>query len=66
MIELKQRTPEESKAYLEGFNNAYNQFCEYLHTEKSKYKAIRSMNTLVKAVNTLFGMKEEAKNAEIE
>lgn len=51
MIELKQRTPGETKAYMEGFNNAYKQFREYLETLDSDMAAINIMETLVQAVN---------------
>lgn len=51
MIELKQRTPGETKAYIEGFNNAYKQFREYLETLDSDMAAINIMETLVQAVN---------------
>ncbi len=51
-IELKQRTPEETKAYIEGFNNAYKQFREYLETQDSDMAAINIMETLVHAVNS--------------
>ena len=51
-IELKQRTPGEIKAYVEGFNNAYKQFREYLETQDSDMAAINIMETLVHAVNS--------------
>ena len=51
-IELKQRTPGETKAYVEGFNNAYKQFREYLDTTQDSMAAINIMETLVHAVNS--------------
>lgn len=51
-IELKQRTPEETKAYLEGFNNAYKTFRHELETCDSEMAAINIMETLVHAVNS--------------
>lgn len=50
-IELKQRTAEETKAYLEGFNNAYKTFRHELETQDSDMAAINIMETLVQAVN---------------
>ena len=51
MLELKQRTEGETKAYIEGFNAAYKQFREYLKTCDSQVQAINIMETLTKAVN---------------
>ena len=50
-IELKQRTQEETKAYLEGFNNAYKTFRHELETCDSEMAAINIMETLVNVVN---------------
>ena len=50
-IELKQRTPEETKAYIEGFNNAYKTFRHELETQDSEMAAINIMELLVKTVN---------------
>lgn len=49
-FELTQRTPEETKAYVEGFNNAYKQFLEYLRKPPLR-KAVDQMKVLVAAVN---------------
>lgn len=62
MIELRQRTQEETKAYIEGFNAAYKQFREYLTTCDSDMQAINIMETLTRAVNgvaLVFKDKEE-------
>lgn len=52
MLELKQRTKGEMKAYIEGFTNAYKQFREFLTICDSDMQAINSMETLVKAVQS--------------
>ena len=61
-IELKQRTPEETKAYLEGFNNAYKTFRHELETCGSDMEAINIMETLVHAVNGAAMKWEEEQN----
>ena len=50
-IELTQRTAEETKAYLEGYNNAYKTFRHELETQDSEMAAINIMELLVKTVN---------------
>ena len=50
-IELKQRTPGETKAYVEGYNAAYKQFCEYLKGKNTIRGAVENMKVLVAAVN---------------
>ena len=61
-IELKQRTQEETKAYIEGFTNAYKTFRHELETCDSDMMAINIMETLVKAVTgAALKWEEEAK-----
>ncbi|MBO5967295.1 MAG: hypothetical protein J6S14_02220 [Clostridia bacterium] len=51
MGELRIRSPEEVRAYVDGYNAAYKQFCECLKGRKSILDAIRKMEILVAAVN---------------
>lgn len=60
---LKQRTPKEKKAYLEGFNAAHKQFCEYLDT-MSAIDAMDMMDILVKTLNTAVVIEPESEDAD--
>ena len=48
---LKKRTPEERKAYIEGYNACNKQFRKYLKKEKTVEDAIKTMDALVFALN---------------
>ena len=50
-MNLKKRTPEERKAYVEGYNACNKQFREYLKNRKSVVDAVREMDVLVATVN---------------
>lgn len=68
-IELKQQTAEETKAYLEGFmegfNNAYKTFRHELETQDSEMAAINIMELLVKTVNGVAMKWEETKCSDV-
>lgn len=50
---MKQRTDEEIKAYVEGYNACFKRFCEVLpHSRKYIGKAIDEMRLYVVAVNS--------------
>ena len=48
---LKMRTPEEMKAYVEGYNACNEMFRKYLKQKRSLKNAIETMNVIVAAVN---------------
>ncbi len=48
---LKKRTPEERKAYIEGYNACNETFRKYLKQERSVEDAIKTMDALVFALN---------------
>ena len=50
-MNLKMRTPEERKAYVEGYNACNKQFRKYLKKEKTVENAIKTMDALVFALN---------------
>ena len=51
MSELKIRNPEEIRAYVDGYNAAFNQFKECLKGRKNVLEAIHKMEVFVAAVN---------------
>lgn len=51
MSELKIRSPEEIRAYVDGYNAAYTQFKDCLKGRRSVLDAIRKMEIFVAAVN---------------
>ena len=55
---MKIRTPEEIKAYIDGYNACYEQFCSQLKNRKSLIDVIRKMEILKAAVNNVFEDKE--------
>lgn len=51
---MRQRTDEEIKAYVEGYNACFKQFCEILpHTRKYIGESIEKMRCYVVAVNSV-------------
>ena len=50
---MKRRTEGETKAYVEGYNACYDQFCKYLQCRKSVAEAVSKMAILVTAVNAV-------------
>lgn len=50
-MNLKMRTPEEMKAYVEGYNACNEMFRKYLKQEGSVKNAIDTMDVIVAAVN---------------
>ena len=48
---MKVRTEDEIRAYVDGYNAAYNQFMECLKNRKSVADSIRKMEIFVAAVN---------------
>ena len=48
---LKNRTEGEMKAYVDGYNAAFKQFCEYLKGKYTIRGAIEMMQIIVAAVN---------------
>ncbi len=50
-MKLKKRTPEERKAYVEGYSACNETFRKYLKQEKSVEDAIKTMDALVFALN---------------
>ena len=53
------RTSEEIKAYIDGYNACYEQFCSQLKNRKSLMDVIKKMEILKMAVNDVFEAKEE-------
>lgn len=56
---LKKRTPEEMKAYVEGYNACDEMFRKYLKKEKTVEDAVKTMDVLVAAVNGAMGKENE-------
>ena len=50
---MRKRTPEEIKAYADGYNDAYEQFKKCLIGRKSVNDAIKRMDIFVFAVNNV-------------
>lgn len=51
MIELRRRTPEETKAYIDGYNACFKRFCECLENRKSVLDSVKRMKVFVDVVN---------------
>lgn len=47
---MTQRTKSEKQAYVEGYNNCFNQFLKYLN-DKDVEKAVKDMKVIVELVN---------------
>lgn len=54
-MKLKKRTPEERKAYIEGYNACNETFRKYLKQERSVEDVIKTMDALVFALNGVMG-----------
>lgn len=54
-MKLKNRTPEEMKAYVDGYNACDKLFRKYLKKEKTVEDAVKQMNIFVAAVNGVIG-----------
>ncbi len=48
---MKMRTESEIRAYIDGYNACFNQFCESLKNRKSVADAVRKMKLYQAAVN---------------
>lgn len=56
---MKKRTNEEKKAYVDGYNNCFEQFSECLKTRKSVMDAVRKMRMYRETVNNVLNTEEE-------
>ena len=54
-MKLKKRTPEEMKAYVEGYNACNKLFRKYLKKEKTVEDTVKQMDIFVAAVNGVIG-----------
>ena len=54
-MKLKKRTPEEMKAYVDGYNTCDKLFRKYLKKEKTVEDAVKQMDIFVAAVNGVIG-----------
>jgi hypothetical protein len=54
-MKLKKRTPEEMKAYVEGYNACNKLFRKYLKKEKTVEDAFKQMDIFVAVVNGVIG-----------
>lgn len=57
---MTRRTPEEIKAYIDGYNDCFNRFCECLKGRKSVMDAIRKMRVCKDLVNRVVEAREES------
>ena len=53
LIHMNRRTEDEIKAYIDGYNDCFNQFCECFKGRKSLIDAIKKMKTFLAAVNNV-------------
>lgn len=58
-MKLKKRTPEEMKAYVDGYNACDKLFRKYLKKEKTVDDAVKQMDIFVAAVNGVIGREVE-------
>ena len=56
---MRLRTPEEQKAWLDGFEWCFTQFVEHLKRESSVHEAIQKMETLKSFLRDVVERKEE-------
>ena len=56
-MELKMRTAEEMKAYVDGYNACNKQFRECLKNRKSVVDAVKKMDVFVATVNGIIDRK---------
>ena len=54
-MKLKKRTPEEMKAYVDGYNACDKLFRKYLKKEKTVEDAVKQMDIFAAAVNGVIG-----------
>ena len=52
-MELHKRTADEIRAYVDGYNESYKQFCECLSGRRTVMDAIRKMEKYVGIVNSI-------------
>ena len=57
---MTRRTPEEIRAYVDGYNDSFNQFYECLKGRKSVMDAIRKMKMCKDLVNRVVEAREES------
>lgn len=57
---MRKRTEEQIRAYVDGYNDCFEQFCEYLKSRKSVMDAIRKMMTCKELVTRV--VEERQKN----
>lgn len=50
---LKMRTEDQIRAYVDGYNDCFRQFCECLKGRKSVMDAVRKMGVFREAVNNV-------------
>lgn len=50
---MRKRTEEQIRAYVDGYNNCFQQFCECLKDRKSVMDAVRKMRMYKDAVNNV-------------
>lgn len=50
---MNRRTEEQIRAYVDGYNNCFQQFCECLKDRKSVMDAVRKMRMYKDAVNNV-------------
>ena len=58
-MKMKMRTPEEMKAYVDGYNACNKQFKEYLNGRNTIKDAIKKMDLIVAAVNAVIDKEVE-------
>lgn len=61
---MRQRTNDEIKAYADGYNDCFKQFCDCLRGRKSVMDSVRKMRLYKEAVNAVVSTKgdEDGKN----
>lgn len=57
---MTRRTPEEIRAYVDGYNDCFNQFRECLKGRKSVMDSIRKMQVCKDLVNRVVEAREES------
>lgn len=56
---MRKRTEEEIRAYVDGYNDCFKQFCECLKGRKSVWDAIKKMHLYKDAVNNVVEERRE-------
>lgn len=57
---MTRRTPEEIRAYVDGYNDCFNQFRECLNGRKSVMDSVRKMQVCKDLVNRVVEAREES------